>query len=93
MTPDPEAAHHAAELVASLRGYRSHTYRQYREYSRRRAYVEDIVWMLDGGESTWQIAARLGVTREAVARRLLRYGRHDLARRFHRLTGDQEVAA
>lgn len=90
---DPEAAQHAEELRAALRGYRSHKYRQYRQYRARRAYVEDIEWLLEAGESTHQVAARLGVTRNAVARRLGRYGRHDLAARFERINDWNEVAA
>lgn len=47
--------------------------------------VDDVRWLLVSGESTWQIAARLGFQhRTSLARALMRGGRYDLAARFNR---------
>lgn len=82
-TTDPDAERHAAELVQALHGYRAHTYRAYRAYRSRRAFLEDVEWLLDAGESPWEIAKRLGMDRRSVGKRLHRYGRDDLARGFY----------
>lgn len=49
------------------------------------ALIEDLEWLLEQGESHANIAERLGSSPTALARRLHRAGRHDLARPFGRL--------
>lgn len=49
------------------------------------ALVEDVQWLLASGESTWQIATRLGYRQRAsLERALMRAGRDDLAICFAR---------
>lgn len=50
---------------------------------RGRLHVEDVEWLLDQEDYTWDgLAARLGVTRSALDRALHRHGRGDLVARL-----------
>ena len=49
------------------------------------AFIEDVEWLLETRTPLWTIPRRLGSNSpDAVARRLYRYGRRDLARLFER---------
>ena len=49
------------------------------------AFIEDVEWLLDGGESPQEVATRLGYSKlSSLSRRLHRHGRHDLAALFER---------
>lgn len=54
-----------------------------RNSNHRADLVEDVEWMLDGGDTPTQILTRLATTPTAIARRLYRAGRPDLARLFN----------
>ena len=56
------------------------------------AWIADVEWLLDAGESVQQVAARLDRTLGAVAKRLRRNGRPDLANRFERVNWRQRTA-
>lgn len=47
-----------------------------------RDVVEEVEWLLGGGVHPDIAARQLNTNRAALARRLTRYGRHDLAKRF-----------
>lgn len=88
-TPDPEAMQHRRDLAAAVAGWRDPEYRR-RMYGepttaeRTRAIVQDVEWMTRTGETPAGICARLGSRPAALARRLQRAGRPDLARQFQR---------
>lgn len=48
-----------------------------------RAFLEDLTWMLDTGETTAGAARRLGLRADTIARRLNRLGHSDLANSFY----------
>lgn len=54
--------------------------------------LEDIEWMLSSGESPTQIANRLGIKPQSVARFLYRCNETQLAHLFEHLNGDTELA-
>lgn len=47
--------------------------------------VEEIIWLLEGGMTTFYISQALNRDREVLARLLYRHNRHDLAVRFGRV--------
>lgn len=47
------------------------------------AFIEDITWMLDTGETTAGVVRRLGIHPATIARRLNRLGRRELAAMFY----------
>lgn len=51
--------------------------------------MEDLMWLLDGGESPEQIPARIGTNAHALEKWLLRYGYHDLAKLFRPTTANR----
>ena len=53
--------------------------------ARRADFIEDIEWMLGNGESHAAIVERIGPSATAIARRLYRAERPDLAAAFERL--------
>lgn len=63
------------------------------------AFIEDVEWMADTGESTEDVARRRGVTANAINKRLTRAGRTDLwdrlraneVRRFGETLGDRRA--
>ena len=60
---------------------------------RGRLHVEDVEWLLDQEDYTWDgLTARLGVTRSALDRALRRAGRQDLIERLTRNTTGQVAA-
>lgn len=56
------------------------------------ALVEDLEWMLGTGESPVMAAHRAGSTPGALARKLHRAGRHDLAVHFDRAVEEQPLS-
>lgn len=60
----------------------------------RRALVEDVEWLLESGESVWEIARRVypGKSPKSLSKRLRSAGRCDLAVLFDPI-GDQVLAA
>ena len=48
-----------------------------------RAFLEDLTWMLDTGETTAGAARRLGIRADTIARRLNRLGHRELASIFY----------
>lgn len=74
-------------MVAEVRNFADPHQDQRREQAKTRAqkraeWIEDLVYMLDTGESISRICTRLGTNRAAIAKRLERACRHDLARYF-----------
>ena len=62
-------------------------------HARLAAMIEDVEWLLSDGVDPEQVAARVGSNVQAIARRLYRAGRHDLARPFERLAQQRRRAA
>ena len=54
---------------------------------RQAEFVEDVEWLLDSGCGWAEISNRLDLGPKAIARRLYRYGRPDLARIFDGQSG------
>lgn len=54
--------------------------------------IEDLEWLLDGGESVDQIAVTLGRSFEAIAKLAQRHGRDDLARPFNAAAKRKDAA-
>lgn len=52
--------------------------------ARIKARIEDIRWLLDGGDSPYAVAQRLMVRVDSLGRFLHRHGENDLARQFPR---------
>jgi hypothetical protein len=48
--------------------------------------IEDIGWLIQQGECVASICTRFGLIADALARRLDRHGRHDLAAYFRSYT-------
>lgn len=59
----------------------------------RHLYVEDVEWLLAFGMSPEDIAARLTVSLEALARAMYREERYDLASPFNRVVMARRKAA
>lgn len=86
-TPDPAADQHREDLAFELSDWRDPDY-ELRKYAPTQAeqadaFIEDVDWMLRSGESAARICQRVNSNRTAIARRLGRAGRHDLAQPFY----------
>lgn len=79
MTPEAAARGRAASVRAT--------------HARHDAITEDVTWLLDAGVDPTAIAARLGTTNAALARRFYRHGPRDLAGPFDRARRATERAS
>lgn len=77
--PDPNAHQNLAKMIKAIASVRA-------KRSADNAWVEDIEWMLDTGETFVRVADRLDSTPEAIEKRLYRLRRGDLVRRLNATT-------
>lgn len=86
-TPDPDGLRHREELAVALAGWRDPDYerRTFKPTPAEKtgAFIEDVEWMLRSGETAGGVCQRIDSTPAAIARRLDRAGRNDLARPFY----------